>query len=701
MVNTVLQYVFGGAALALGALGYFRPTHRTSQWAGALAAAGAGGAAYYDAFWPMVLLGLTALWCLFLGVNWVTPGWRGRFGLVAGVTLVALLVLLPSMESMSGGVVKCPTYIKERMGFRLVAGLDLRGGLRLVYTVEVAEAIRDKRDAYFEDMETELARAFELHSGEDRPTDEVYNKLREKVTITAPRDESNRIDIEFKNPADEAKFDKRFQDRFRGELDFAHEVGSGKVRYFIREAAESDIRERATLQAKEIILRRVDELGLREASVSTRGEDVIVEVPGEDEASFQQIRDIISQTARLEFKLNDDENKFFEQLSKDLQGTSLPSGISFQSESVSLGQDADEEPIVGVFHFAVITNQDGESSEASLKRFREWTETLNVPPGREIGFEKLTTMDASTRKETDQGWRTYVLKSRAEITGDMIRDAQAQPQSQQGSLGGWLVALTFTERGGSIFERITGDNVKRRFSIILDDKVESSPVIQGRIPGGHATITMGSGDAQVQLQRSRNLEMVLRSGALPAPISLSNEQHIGPSLGRDSIKLALEGALGGSVLVIAFMMLYYRGGGLIANLGVAVNLLLQLAVLASFGASMTLPGIAGLALTVGMSTDSNVLINERIREEQLEGRSPRAAVELGFNRALSAIIDGHITTLIAAVILAQYGTGPIKGFAITLIVGTITSIFSGVVVSRVLFDLWVHGKGRDAKLNVG
>ncbi|MEZ4231335.1 MAG: protein translocase subunit SecD [Polyangiaceae bacterium] len=704
MVNTVLQYVFGGFAAVLIALGYVRRAHRVSQWAGAIAAGSAAVAAHYDAFWPMVLLVSIAIWCFFIGLEVVTFSWRARFGLVSGVAVLALLTLLPSIDSMTEGKVPCPQYLKDHIDFKLVAGLDLRGGLRLVYTVDVSEAIKDKRDAYYEDMQAELARAFEFHSGDDRPTEEAYKKLRERVTLIAPRDSTNSIDIEFKDPKDESKFDKRFQDKFRGELDFSHEQGSGKVHYFIRESAETEIRERAVAQAKEIILRRVDELGLREAAVSTRDEDVIVEVPGEDEKSFQQIRDIISQTARLEFKLNDDESTFFKDLEQDLaKGATgnLPKGVGFESENVSVGQDEDGEPVLKQFRFAVLRSEKGETSEQSLKRFREWVDTLNVPPGREIGFEKLTRTDPDTLKDTDIGWRTYVLKARAEITGDLIRDASAQPDQSSSSLGGWHVAITFTDRGGSLFEKITGDNIKRRFAIILDGKVESAPVIQTRIPGGHATITMGSGDPQVQLERSRNLELVLRSGALPAPISLSNEQRIGPSLGHDSIRLALQGALGGASLVIVFMLLYYRRAGLVANTAVGLNLMLQLAILATFGASMTLPGIAGLALTIGMSVDSNVLINERIREELRDGKSPRAAVELGFGKALSAIIDGHITTLIGGVILAQYGTGPIKGFAITLIVGTMANIFTGVVVSRVLFDFWVHGRSRDAQLDMG
>ena len=339
----------------------------------------------------------------------------------------------------------------------------------------------------------------------------------------------------------------------------------------------------------------------------------------------------------------------------------------------------------------------GETSQQTLARLKSWISTLTPPDDREVGYQlDYQVVDQATLKEEEAGWRTYLLKSRTEITGDMVRDAGARADQSTQSLGGWHVGLTFTDQGGRIFERITGANVKRRFAIILDGRVESAPQIIDRISGGQAQITMGSGDPEIQLRDSRKLELVLRSGALPAPISPSNEQLIGPSLGQDAIKLGVEGAAAGSLLVLVFMAIYYRVGGLIADISVLMNLFLQLAILASFGASMTLPGIAGLALTLGMGVDANILINERMREELREGKTPRAAVEIGYSKAFSAIVDGQLTTFIAGLVLAQYGTGPIKGFAVTLMVGVLCSIFTGVVVSRVLFDIWLLIFGKKA-----
>jgi preprotein translocase subunit SecD len=550
-------------------------------------------------------------------------------------------------------------------------------------------------------MQIALSKIFELHSGEERPSEEVYAKLRDKVSLEKVPNDVRTIKLSVKDPANSAKVDTQFLQSFATELTFSQSPDQLNYTFRLRNVVESQIRESAVAQAKEIILRRVDELGLREAAVSTREEDIIVEVPGQDEAAFKEIREIISQTARLEFKLLDDETDFFGPIRASAASTSLPEGIGFAQETASVGQDPEGDIKRKTVTYALLTKREDETSKAALDRFKTWTQALTPPPDREIGFELLKETDPISQKSTESGWRTYLLKSRAEITGDMIRDAVAQPDSGAGSLGGWHVAIRFTDAGGNIFERITGANIKRRFAIILDGRIESAPVIQTRIAGGNASITLGSSDPESQLRDARTLELVLRSGALPAPITPSNEQHIGPSLGHDSIQEGVRGAFVAGILVLAFMVLYYRRAGLIANMAVTLNVVMLLAILASFGASMTLPGIAGLALTVGMSVDANVLINERIREELRGGKSPRAAVDLGYSKALSGIVDGQLTTLISAIVLAQFGTGPIKGFAVTLMVGVACSIFTGVIVTRVMFDVWVRGLGRTAKLDLG
>ncbi|HEX2731029.1 MAG TPA: protein translocase subunit SecD [Polyangiaceae bacterium] len=700
MVEHYLAYTFGALALLLVIVGYLQRSRRYLSWMAALCWIGAATAAYHDGFWALVIFAVLGAWAIITSLNAVDNGWRMRAGLVLSTAVIGGIVMWPTLHAMSDGKIPLPEYIKKHVEFKLVKGLDLQGGLRLVYTVDVGEAIRDRRDRRYEDMRIELAKLFDLHSGDERPTEETYTKLRELVDVAASRTTPDLVTLDIKPNADPAKIDARFLGVFSPDMTFSRSGDGRHYEFRIKESAQSEVRGTAVSQAKEIILRRVDELGLREAAVSTRDEDIIIEVPGQDESTFDEIREIIGQTARLEFKLLDDENEFLTKLSQDTS-TQLPTGIEFRAESVPVGQDAEGEPLRKRSTYLVVEAQEGETSKESLKRLKDYVATLDVPQDREFGFEIERVGDPDTGQEKEIGWRTYLLRSRAEITGDMIRDAVATPDQGQSSLGGWYVALTFTDAGGTVFERITGANIKRRFAIILDDRIESAPVIQGRIPGGHASITMGSGEPQKQLQDSRKLELVLRSGALPAPITPSNEQHIGPSLGESSIHSSVRAALVGSIVVLAFMVLYYKRAGIIADIAVLFNLLLQLAVLASFGASMTLPGIAGLALTIGMSVDANVLINERIRDELREGKSPRAAVEIGYGRALSAIIDGHVTTLISAVVLAQFGTGPIKGFAVTLLVGVLVSIYTGVVVTRLMFDFWVRRMDRTAKLDIG
>jgi preprotein translocase subunit SecD len=697
----VLTAIFGAIALIFLILGGVRRAERVLFFLAAILCACAAGAAWVNSFWAMLVLGLLGLGTAFVAVDVIDPNWRVRAALCAGVSLIGMIALWPTVHAMSGGRVPCPAYVREHVTFRLVAGLDLRGGMRLVYTVDVEEAIKDKRDNYFEDMRLELTKVFGLHEGDERPKEDVYKKLAEKVTIESPRTPVDTVVLTVKPGADATKIDDRFLSRFREELSYARSQDGREYKFQIRSTVETSIRERAVAQARDIIHRRVDQLGLREAAVSSRDEDIIIEVPGEDEKSFANIRDIISQTARLDFKLLDDDTDFFKPISEKAAPTSLPEGLDFRTETVSVGMDGEDVRTKSIT-YAYLKKSDAETTQQALDRFKSWIATLDVPPDREIGYElEYRTVDEVTLKQEEDGFRTYYLKSRADITGDLIRDAAATPDQSAGSLGGWYVSLTFTEQGGSIFERITGDNVKRRFAIILDGRVASAPVIQNRIPGGHAQITMGANEPEIQLRDSKKLELVLRSGALPAPISPSNEQRIGPSLGRDAIELAVEGALGGSVLVLVFMVFYYSRAGLIADVAVILNLMLQLAILASFGASMTLPGIAGLALTIGMSIDANVLINERIREELDAGKSPRAAVDIGYKRAFSAIVDGNITSIIAGIVLAQYGTGPLKGFAVTLIVGVFCSMFTAVVVTRVLFDLWVKALGRHGRLAMG
>jgi preprotein translocase subunit SecD len=295
------------------------------------------------------------------------------------------------------------------------------------------------------------------------------------------------------------------------------------------------------------------------------------------------------------------------------------------------------------------------------------------PPGREVLYgQPVRGEGIGAEKET------YVLESRALLTGEYIQDARVRPAEQ---LQGASVELVLNQTGARLFEQITAANVKRRLAIVLDNRVYSAPVIQERIAGGRASIT-----GNFDLKEARDLAIVLRAGALPAPVEIVEERTVGPSLGKDSIRQGVTSFIVGGVLVIVFMIAYYKQAGLVAVVAVVLNVLYMLATLAGFQAVLTLPGIAGIVLTVGMAVDANVLINERIREELRAGRAVRSAIEAGYKNALPAILDSNITTFLSGVILFQFGTGPIKGFAVTLCVGILTTIITAVYLTRIYYD---------------
>jgi preprotein translocase subunit SecD len=300
-----------------------------------------------------------------------------------------------------------------------------------------------------------------------------------------------------------------------------------------------------------------------------------------------------------------------------------------------------------------------------------------LPPDLEVldGINVTTNANGRTVRTKTK----YVVEKKTLLTGDTIINAQPRPG---GGLDGPYVEFELNSQGADQFERLTSANVGRQLAIVLDNTVYSAPVIKDRIAGGRAVI-----EGSFTLAEARDLAIVLRAGALPAPVHIAEERTVGPSLGQDSIDQGVLSFIVGGVLVVTFMIIYYRFAGLLADLAVAMNILFLLATLAAFQATLTLPGIAGIVLTVGMAVDANVLINERIREELRIGKSARAAIEAGYDRALPAILDSNITTFLAGVILFQFGSGPVKGFAVTLCIGIVITLFTGVVATRTVYDI--------------
>jgi preprotein translocase subunit SecD len=320
--------------------------------------------------------------------------------------------------------------------------------------------------------------------------------------------------------------------------------------------------------------------------------------------------------------------------------------------------------------------------KTALLEFKLVDDTANVedalkngpPPGRQILYGYAGKGEGGVGGDKV----AYVVEARTLMTGEYIVDARVRPSSQ---LQGPYVELILNSTGARLFEQITAANVKRRLAIVLDNRVYSAPVIQERIGGGRASIT-GSFD----IKEARDLAIVLRAGALPAPVEIVEERTVGPSLGQDSIRQGITSFIVGGALVVVFMVAYYKGAGLVAVVAVIFNIFYMLAILAGFQAVLTLPGIAGIVLTIGMAVDANVLINERIREELRAGRAVRSAIEAGYQNALPAILDSNVTTFLSGVILFQFGTGPIKGFAVTLCVGIITTVVTAVYLTRIYYD---------------
>ena len=296
-----------------------------------------------------------------------------------------------------------------------------------------------------------------------------------------------------------------------------------------------------------------------------------------------------------------------------------------------------------------------------------------VPPESELAY-------LQDKRGAAESKTPIVLKSEVVLTGEYITDANVQFDSY----GQAYVGMNFNARGSRIFEEVTGANIKKRLAIVLDGTVHSAPVIQDRIGGGRASIT-----GQFTTEEAHDLAVVLRAGSLPAPVTILEERSIGPSLGQESIDSGMLAAGIGGILVVLFMSIYYRRAGLIASFEVILDVVLILAGMAAFGATLTLPGIAGIILTLGMAVDANVLIYERIREELRHGESVARAIQNGFERASITIVDSNLTTIIAAVILYQFGTGPVRGFAVTLTLGILASMFTAIFVSRIFFDAWL------------
>src|SRR5574341_22699 len=437
----------------------------------------------------------------------------------------------------------------------------------------------------------------------------------------------SQITINFQNPDLKDQI-KKLIDDYPTFTELESAESTNTLVWNLREAEVKRIKDSAINQALETIRNRIDQFGVAEPLVQRQGlKQIVVQLPGVKDP--KRAKDLIKETALLEVKLVDEDN----QLKVDL------------AARVPKDKEAD------------VVKQ----AEAKL------------PEGDQILFER------GVEKDTGREYRIpYVVKKRVMLTGDVLSDARVAI----GQFNDPYVSITFDAKGGREFDRITGENVKKRMAIVLDNSIYSAPVIQERITGGRAQIT-----GTFSTQEANDLAIVLRAGALPAPLKIIQDLTVGPSLGQDSIDKGVRATLIAGTMVVVFMIVYYKLSGVVADFALILNLICLIGALSGLNATLTLPGIAGIVLTIGMGVDSNVLIFERIREELRQGKPVRLAVDGGYDKALLTIVDSHVTTLITGVALFLFGTGPIKGFAVTLCLGIAINLFTALVGTKVIFDI--------------
>ena len=530
----------------------------------------------------------------------------GRLTLLVLVLILSVIFFIPSYQPFYQAL---PAWLKAVMPNKgITLGLDLQGGIHLVMEVD-------------EDRAVEIAVDRSVVSLQDLLVDKKIPV--ESVTRTGP----TQVTIQFQNAELKAQIQKMLDD-YPTFVETESAGSANRLVWELREIEVKRIKDSAINQALETIRNRIDQFGVAEPMVQRQGlKQIVVQLPGVKEP--KRAKDLIKETALLEFKMLDEDN----QIKLD-----LPARIPKEKEADIL-------------------------KEAEAK----------LPVGDQILFER------AVDKDTGREYRIpYLVKKRVMLTGDVLSDARVSI----GQFNDPYVSIEFDAKGGREFERITAENVKKRMAVVLDNTIYSAPVIQERITGGRAQIT-----GTFSTQEANDLAIVLRAGALPAPLKIIQDLTVGPSLGKDSIEKGVQATLFAGVMVVVFMIVYYRTSGVIADFALVLNLLCLIGALSALNATLTLPGIAGIVLTIGMGVDSNVLIFERIREELRLGKAVRLAVDGGYDKALLTIVDSHVTTLITGVALFLFGTGPIKGFAVTLCLGIGINLFTALVGTKVIFDL--------------
>lgn len=588
-------------------------------------------------------------------------------------------------------LIELDEQIAENEPKSIKLGLDLQGGTYLVYEVDLPnllESLSKQRDANFD------AAIKEVKSRVNTQNEDFFDALQAVF-----QEKDMRLNRHF---------------GVRGDSD-------DMIIQDLKDQAED-----AVERTLEVLRNRIDQFGVSEPSITKQGADrIVVELAGVQDV--ERAKSIIGTTALLEFQMEaepevasavlreinlvmkkqmaKDQGEDVETAAADSQKTpqKLRRDTEVSLEDVfgessifeeTAGTDSSDAGSTVLLDQEIFQDRPFDALLANLggdigvptKNVRTVERILNSPGVREImpNDAEFLFLNKPTRIGEQEYYRLYMVKKEPEMTGRMIANANVQIGSQMRA-GEAVVGMELTSEGAKIFSKVTGANIGKRMAIVLDGKIVSIPNIQERIPSGNAQIT-----GMANMDEAKDLAIVLRAGALPAPIQVIQERTVGPSLGQDSIQKGTLSALAGLAVVIIFMVGYYRLSGLVADVALLLNIFIIMAVLAGFHATLTLPGVAGIILTIGMAVDANVLIFERIREELRHGKTVRAAIDNGYARAFKTILDANVTTLLTALVLYQFGTGPIRGFALTLSIGILASMFTAIVVTRVIFDYFTN-----------
>ncbi len=561
--------------------------------------------------------------------------WKYKLYTVIASFLIALYLLVPTvfrldskMTALENNGQPIPSYMKLFPRKTLNLGLDLQGGIYVEMQVNLNDAIKRKTDLFGTDLERYL---------KDKNTKVIASTQPAVGTLHVQLDNSADVDIAV------AAVNTEFAQMFMKQSVITEDEHPTLV-LVMQKTYRDYLENNVAKQALETVRNRIDRYGVSEPDITRQGADrIAIELPGLSDPD--RAISIIKRTGQLEFRLVDDSKN----------ATDLEQMVS----------DARKENNIPEGYNAEVVAQINKIIASKL------------PATSELGFELVR--DNVTKKVV-RGI-PYLISKKADVTGDMLQDARVSIDNNEPK-----VNLTFDKTGTANFGDLTKNNVKKRLAILLDGYVNKAPVINEPILTGHAQITLGYGDYQQVLKEAEDLSLVLQEGALPASLSEATKTVVGPSLGLESIMSGLRASAIAAFLVVLFMIFYYRMSGLYADIALGLNMMLILAVLSIFGATLTLPGITGMILTMGMAVDANILICERIREELRAGKQVKSAVESGYSNAMRAVIDTHITTLISGIVLYQFGTGPIKGFAVTLSVGILTTLYTAVVVTRLIYD---------------